>query len=200
VRTGWKLTKLEKAGKGYKATYATPEGEKVIRAKTVVSTAPAHAVSDVLSPVIPEAQRLKDIYYPPVGAVTVAYPKTAFKDETVAMKGFGNLNPRSQNVRTLGTIWSSSLFPNRCPDDYHLLLNYIGGSRDVGIADLSRDELVQEVHQGCLQTLLRPDAPQPKVLGVKLWPTAIPQYVTRLRCCCCPPRLHSNSYYNQLTT
>lgn len=38
------------------------------------------------------------------------------------------------------------------------------------------DEIISEVDKGCRQVLLKPDAPPPKVLGLKIWPTAIPQY------------------------
>ena len=195
VRLRWAITKLERRADGqYVATFDSPDGPQTVVARTVVSTAPAHALKDVLAPVMPEAREIFDklrseigrrgIYHPPVAAVTVAYPKKAFKDVQLAngfgslreLPGFGSLNPRTEGVRTLGTLWSSSLFPGRCPPDYHLLLNYIGGSRDVDLASLSEKEIVAEVDKGCRQVLLEADAPPPKVLGIKLWPTAIPQY------------------------
>eukprot|EP00931_Biecheleriopsis_adriatica_P053558 TRINITY_DN31374_c0_g1_i1.p1 TRINITY_DN31374_c0_g1~~TRINITY_DN31374_c0_g1_i1.p1 ORF type:complete len:608 (-),score=127.45 TRINITY_DN31374_c0_g1_i1:63-1862(-) len=194
VQLNWKLVKLERADGVFVASYDTPDGAKTVSARSVVSTAPAHALKDVLTPVLPEADRLCNklraeikrtgIYYPPVYAVTVAYPKAAFKDIELAnefgnlqdLPGFGSLNPRTEGVRTLGTLWSSSLFPGRCPPEYNILLNYIGGSRDTAIADLSEEEVIAEVDKGCRQVLLKEDAPPPKVLGVKLWPTAIPQY------------------------
>jgi oxygen-dependent protoporphyrinogen oxidase len=194
IRLKWKVTKIERDGDTYVATFDTPGGTETVRAKTVVSTAPAHALRDVLTTVMPGAHVLFDtireeikrigIYHPPVAAVTVAYPKSAFRDQELPngfgnlrdLPGFGSLNPRTEGVRTLGTLWSSSLFPGRCPPEYNLLLNYIGGSRDLGIADLSEEEIVAEVDKGCRQVLLNADAPPPKVLGLKLWPTAIPQY------------------------
>ena len=195
VRLEWKVTKVDRYDDGtYNVSFDTPDGSKNVRTRTVVCTAPAHALRDVFTSVIPESALLLDkvrkeidrigIYYPPVCAVTVAYPKSSFKDLELPngfgnlqnLPGFGSLNPRTEGVRTLGTLWSSSLFPGRCPPDYNLLLNYIGGSRDVGIADLSEEEIIAEVDKGCRQVLLKDDAPQPKVIGLKRWPTAIPQY------------------------
>jgi oxygen-dependent protoporphyrinogen oxidase len=194
VNLEWKVIKIEKSGDGYEATFDTPSGVQTVLAKTIVSTVPAHSLADVLAPIMPESKPIFEkvrseidrigIYHPPLAAVTVAYPKSSFRDVELSngfgnlqdLPGFGSLNPRSEGVRTLGTLWSSSLFPGRAPKDYNLLLNYIGGSRDVGIADLSEEEIVAEVDKGCRAVLLKPDAPPPKVLGLKLWPTAIPQY------------------------
>ena len=92
-----------------------------VRAKAVVSTLPAHALRGVLDDVMPDAAPLFDelrtdvqrtgIYHPPVYAVTVAYPKAAFRDVELPngfgnlrdLPGFGSLNPRTEGVRTLGT-------------------------------------------------------------------------------------------------
>ncbi|KAG7353327.1 protoporphyrinogen oxidase [Nitzschia inconspicua] len=200
IKLQWKVTKIEKKssadwkGNIYETTFDTPNGPQTIKAKSIVSTIPAHSIGDVLEPVMPESKDIFErvrkeigrlgIYYPPVAAVTVAYPKKSFKDVELPngfgnlqdLPGFGSLNPRTEGVRTLGTLWSSSLFPGRAPPDYNLLLNYIGGSRDIRIAKLSDEEIIDFVDKGCRDVLLKEDAPKPKVIGMKVWPTAIPQY------------------------
>lgn len=183
VKVSWTLTAVERAADGtFKLTYDTPQGSCSLSARAVIFTLPAHAAAPLLRvPAPPAADALGSFYYPPVGAVTVAYPESAVREDRLAigggkMAGFGQLHPRSQGITTLGTIYSSALFPNRCPPGQILLLNYIGGAKNTGIATQSQDDIVAQVDKDLRKMLLRPDAPPPKVLGVRVWPRAIPQF------------------------
>ncbi len=104
-----KLLKVEKDGNEWISTFQTKSGVKKIRSTAVLMTSPAYVTAEILGlNTIPEAKELENIVYPPVASVTIAYPNEVFKEPLV---GFGNLIPRAMKIRTLGTIWSSSLFP-----------------------------------------------------------------------------------------
>lgn len=92
--------------------------------------------------------------------------------------GFGQLHPRTQGVTTLGTIYSSSLFPGRAPDGMFLMLNYIGGATNRGIIEQSDEAIVAQVDKDLrLEGMpLKEDAPKPVVVGVRTWAKAIPQF------------------------
>uniref|UniRef100_A0A061S6R9 Protoporphyrinogen oxidase n=1 Tax=Tetraselmis sp. GSL018 TaxID=582737 RepID=A0A061S6R9_9CHLO len=183
IRLGWRLKAIAKEGEAYRLTYETPGGEATVRARSVALTCPAHVAADLLKGHCPEvARELSSFDYPPVGAVTVSYPLSAFReerfDEEGKIPGFGQLHPRSQGVTTLGTLYSSSLFPGRAPEGQQLLLNFIGGATNRGILDQSPEELVKQVDRDLREEgmPLKKDAPEPNVISVRVWPKAIPQF------------------------
>lgn len=186
VKTEWKVEQITKnADDSFTLVYSTPSGKQTVEATTVVMTAPAYVAADVIAEMAPKAsEELKKFYYPPVASVTVSYPEDSFRlDGTSALPeggltGFGQLHPRSQGIRTLGTIYSSSLFKDddRQPAGEFMILNYIGGARDVEIKNLTDEQLVQAVHEDALKTILKPNTPLPKTVGVRVWEKAIPQF------------------------
>ncbi|KAJ0113352.1 hypothetical protein Patl1_00769 [Pistacia atlantica] len=182
VKLCWKLSGIRKLDNGgYSLTYETPEGLVSVRCKSVIMTVPSYVASNLLRPLsVAAADALSQFYYPPVAAVSISYPEEAIRTECLIdgeLKGFGQLHPRSQGVETLGTIYSSSLFPNRAPAGRVLLLNYIGGATNPGILSKTESELVEAVDRDLRKMLINPNAKDPIVLGVRVWPQAIPQFL-----------------------
>lgn len=182
VRVNWKLSNISRGADGiYTLSYSTPEGNVEVKTRSLLLTVPAYVAADLLKPVAPAAHdALKTLDYPPVAAVTISYPLSAVRDDRKdangAVPGFGQLHPRSQGVTTLGTIYSSSLFPGRCPPGNILLLNYIGGALNRNIVNQTPEELVAQVDKDVRTMLIKPDAPKPTTVGVRVWPRAIPQF------------------------
>ncbi|CAI5485626.1 unnamed protein product [Closterium sp. Naga37s-1] len=182
VRLGWKLTATEKrpGGSGFLLSYDTPEGAKQLSARSLLLTVPSYVAADLLKPYsAAAAAALSSFYYPPVAAVTISYPKEAIREDRLVggeLKGFGQLHPRTQGIVTLGTIYSSVLFPNRAPDGRVLLLCYIGGACNTKIATMSEEDIVKQVDIDVRKMLIKPDGAAPQTHGVRVWPRAIPQF------------------------
>ncbi|PKA63038.1 Protoporphyrinogen oxidase, chloroplastic [Apostasia shenzhenica] len=182
VKLCWNLTRIKKRDTlGYILVYETPEGVASVVAKSVVFTIPSYVAGPLLHPLSSEAaDSLSKFYYPPVAAVSISYPKEAIRRECLIdgeLKGFGQLHPRSQGVETLGTIYSSILFPDRAPPGRVLLLSYIGGATNTEILSKSESDLVESVDHDLRKMLINPEAEEPFVLGVRVWPRAIPQFL-----------------------
>ena len=114
---------------------------------------------------------LSEVRYPPVASVVLGFRR---EDVAHSCEGFGMLIPRVEGFKILGTIFSSSLFPNRAPAGHHTLTSYVGGERYPELAALSADELYQLVAED-LRVLLGVKG-KPTFRHCVFYPRAIPQY------------------------
>jgi oxygen-dependent protoporphyrinogen oxidase len=117
------------------------------------------------------AEQLAGIEYASIAVVSLAYAKKAIGDP---LEGFGFLVPRSAGIRTLGTVWNTSLFPHRAPSETALLTSFIGGATDPKAAGLSDNELSQIIHRE-ISPLLKIRA-TPVFSNVMTYSRALPQY------------------------
>jgi oxygen-dependent protoporphyrinogen oxidase len=99
-----------------------------------------------------------------------------FRREHVAhpLDGFGFLAPRREDLRVLGCLFPSSLFPGRAPEGHVALAAFVGGTTDRAVLDLS-DEEIRGVVLGDLRRALGLRGDPVRAI-VRRWPRAIPQY------------------------
>ncbi|MEI6034966.1 MAG: protoporphyrinogen oxidase [Verrucomicrobiae bacterium] len=112
-----------------------------------------------------------EIRHPPVASVVLGFRR---EDVAHPCEGFGALIPKVEGFKILGTIFSSSLFPNRAPAGHLTLTSYIGGERYPELASLPPEQLC-EVVQEDLRALLGATG-SPTFRHCAFYPQAIPQY------------------------
>ncbi|HWR58415.1 MAG TPA: protoporphyrinogen oxidase [Thermodesulfovibrionales bacterium] len=138
----------------------------------VVLAAPAHSASVILKDFDEGlSQMLSEIPYPPVSVVCTGYKKERIGRD---LDGFGFLVPFREGRRILGTLWDSSIFPNRAPEGYVLLRTMLGGARSSAIAVQSENRLV-DIVTGELNDIMGIKV-QPDFAKVYFHEKAIPQY------------------------
>ena len=142
------------------------------QARHLVLATPAHVGAELLRPLDPLlAEPLDEITYPPVASVALGFPTGMLAHP---LDGFGVLIPRKESRRTLGALFSSTLFPNRAPAGHKLITGFIGGRQDLGATEMTDAELVRQVCRD-LGDLLGIEG-EPVWQRVSRWPRAIPQY------------------------
>jgi len=146
--------------------------EEVVTTNRLIIATPAQQAATLLRDVDPQFESaLSTIEYAAVAVVSLGYVKSAVRH---SLDGFGFLVPRSSGLRILGTVWNSSLFPNRAPDGHVLLTSFVGGATDPGAVSLPESEIVSTVH-GELASILG-ISQAPSLSHVQAWQRAIPQY------------------------
>ncbi len=148
------------------------EDGSTIESNCVVLASPAHATSEILSDFDHSLSRsLSEIPYPPVSVVCVGYKKERIGR---SLDGFGFLVPFREGRRILGTLWDSSIFPNRAPEGYVLLRSMLGGARSSQVAMQDEKKLI-DIVLAELGDIMGIKA-QPDFARVYVHEKAIPQY------------------------
>lgn len=179
LRCGVTLTGIRKGGEETPGTshrflvdMKSQAGPETVVVDSLVLAVPANVASELLKPLNTGFESaLGAIEYAPVAVVSLGYRKS---DVGHSLDGFGFLVPRSQGLRTLGTVWNSSLFPGRAPDGHALLTSFVGGATDPQAATLSPAELAETVHREIAPLLSIQQAPV--FPNVQIYKQALPQY------------------------
>jgi protoporphyrinogen/coproporphyrinogen III oxidase len=169
---GTAVTGLDHGNTGFVLQLRKASGPDRLACERVVLATPASAAAQILSTAAPAAAAaLGEIEYAPVAVVSLGYPRRQIGH---SLEGFGFLVPRSSGLRTLGTVWNSSLFPLRAPRDHVLLTSFVGGATDPGAVERAPGELAGRVHEEIRPVL--GIGGDPAMLRVTFHRRAIPQY------------------------
>ncbi len=153
-------------------SYYVVAGGKEYRADKLILAVPAVDAARLLEQSMPElANELRQIEYVSLSVVYISYDLAELGRD---LYGFGFLIPRSERLRMLGAIWSSSLFPGRAPAGRALLTCFIGGAHDPSAVTLSEEQLAGVASAELAQIL--DTGARSEVVGVWKMERAIPQY------------------------
>jgi oxygen-dependent protoporphyrinogen oxidase len=167
------VLKLARRGEGWTLTLRKGgcETQAEHRAVLYCGTAPKLAELQVESDPAVSFSAFAEIRYPPVASVVLGFRR---EDVVHPCRGFGMLIPKIEGFKILGTIFSSSLFPNRAPAGHLTLTSYVGGERYPELAALPPEKLFA-LTCADLKVLLGVRG-APVFKHSVFYPKAIPQY------------------------
>ncbi|MBI4699163.1 MAG: protoporphyrinogen oxidase [Nitrospirae bacterium] len=154
-------------------SYQLHTSNGTIEADIVILASPAYATAGILKDLDREiAKILLEIPYPHVSVVCFGYKKEKVGN---SLNGFGFLVPHIEGRKILGTLWDSSIFPNRASEGHALLRTMVGGAQSPDIAMLDDDKIIRTVFDELRPILsLKTD---PDIVKIYRWEKAIPQYL-----------------------
>ncbi len=173
VRLGTSVTGLELIGRTWRVTAQGPDAPVTQDHRAVLLTAPTHRLARIAMRAGPglTLSPLSEVNYPPVASVVLGFRR---EDVAHPLDGFGVLIPEVERFQILGTLFSSSLFPNRAPAGHVTLTSYVGGVRAPQLALRPTPELF-DLTVADLRRLLGVRG-EPTFRHAVLYRQAIPQY------------------------
>lgn len=157
---------------GFELEVEAQSGTRTISSNVVVLATPADVAGALLAPLSAgAADCLGSIPYAAVAVVDHGFRR---EDVRHPLAGFGFLVPRKSQMHTLGTVWSSSLFPGRTPEGMVSLASFVGGAMNRAAALAPPEEIAAKVEDEIRPILGLQGAPQ--IVRVAQYLRALPQY------------------------
>ena len=169
-----RVTRIAAAGPGWSVTSDRPSGRATQHFDAVICAAPTHVFPQV--EFVGEAEatvggaRGRALRAGGGGGLRVRATATW----SHPLDGFGVLVPAVERRRTLGTLFSSTLFPGRAPEGFVTLTTFLGGERQPDIARAS-EATIADAADADLRDLLGARG-TPAFRRVEKYARAIPQY------------------------
>ncbi len=127
VRIGHAVTGIKPIEGGWELRLA--DGSN-FDAELVVSAAPAHVLKELTWSLDGQlSELLAGIPYAPMNVICFGYEREKIARD---LDGFGYLIPKKEGCEILGTLWDSSIFPERAPEGHVLLRSMMGGATNPG--------------------------------------------------------------------
>lgn len=173
-----RVTAIRPQPAGWEVRFVPPnETTQSVTFDALISTLPLHELAKIALETPVDSRSLAEVPYPPVSVLAMGYPREAVSHP---LDGFGLLVPQvEKDLQILGTLFSSSLFPNRAPKARVLLTTFVGGARDPDLARRPTTALQSVVERDLAQLLGVKDSPS--FVHHVSWPQAIPQYTIGYR-------------------
>jgi oxygen-dependent protoporphyrinogen oxidase len=167
------VTRIVRGSDGWLVVAGESGNERDIPCDAVLLALPAHQLARLSVRTNREVNlsQFSRIYYPPVASVMLGFRREQVKHP---LDGFGVLVPEKEQLKILGALFSSSLFPNRAPEGEVAITCFIGGTRSPSLAAEDTKDLVK-IAKADLELLLGVSG-EPTFSHVTTFKKAIPQY------------------------
>mgnify|MGYP006264541517 FL=1 len=169
-----KIKKIEKKSEGqWLVFFEDSRGKKKENYfDEIICTIPSHNLGLIEWKDIRRPELLREVAqadHPPLALTFLGFERKQIEH---ALDGFGFLVPEVEKRKILGTLFSSTLFPNRSPRDHVLLTSFVGGERNPELSKLPKNELIALAFSEN-QVLLNIRG-TPIFEHHKIWPKSIP--------------------------
>ncbi|MFP4369671.1 MAG: protoporphyrinogen oxidase [Candidatus Kapaibacterium sp.] len=163
-------TKIYTKSKPYKITYTKNDVAFEIYSDNVITTTGGYALEGMLGSEIELLNHVINLKYAKVVQAVIGFKKW----NGMSLNAFGGLIPSREKRKTLGILFMSSIFSNRCPDGGALISVFMAGERNPEIYSLPEGQ-IRELALSEVSDLLNENG-QPDLLKIFKYKSAIPQY------------------------